>query len=195
MGDVKSTTETAPAASELELRAERGELTPLDTQRIEWAKALQAGAPDGKPIAEIARALGVQRSTLSRFAGSPVYAQCVALLAKPALLVAKADAQRAVDNARNRMSEALALGVDYFIGCFEKAEDGATYKDEGKAMWATQQLKLGDMLAGDNANKGQIIVTDEAMRALIGAIRHDDAVRERDPVARAIDITPSKDGE
>jgi hypothetical protein len=182
---------TAPAASELELRAQRGELTPLDQQRIEWARALRDETSKGTPIAEIARTLNVQRSTLSRFAGSPQYAQCLALVDKPALLANRADAERAIENARNRLGEALALGVDYFLGCFTKAEDGVTYKDEGKAMWATQQLKLGDMLAGQGANKGNFVVTKEAMEALIGAVRHDDKVREADPVADAIDITPT----
>lgn len=173
--------------TELEIRAARGDLTFGDQRCLQHAKAARDGLAAGKTIAAIAAELGdISRSSLTRFIGSAKFKGALRVIESGGLATrADVDEETALETARRTLAGTLPDALDFLIYCFKRDEEKPSrpYKDEGLAQWATERLLKSTGLTDPKVNGGAapaIVVTAEAMQVMLGAIRGDDSVREKD---------------
>lgn len=171
---------SAPVEHEIERRAACDSLNEGDKVALRRSKAVNEALTAGKTIADAARELGdVSRSVLSRLYDTDLYRACLRVLARPRNVLQAEEAESALNRARHLLALTLPDAVEYLRSCL--AKDPATGKpaDTGLAQWATQELLKMGALKQDGAN-GAVgaVITPEAMRVLLGAIRGDDKKRE-----------------
>lgn len=174
--------EAAPV-HELEVRAAAGALTEDDRRWIRRAKLLRGGMLAGRSVGSIATELGdVTRPRLARYLDSPAYH--AALRAAEIVPAARElTEEEAIEAARKYLSNQLPEAVDFIKSCFERDETklGRPYLDAGNAQWATQVLlkAAGIGEKGSVAAAAPVMITADAMRVMLGAIRGDDEMREQ----------------
>jgi len=175
-----SPTEPDVVEHEIERRYACESLNEGDKQALRRAKVLNETLKAGQTIAEAARALGdISRSALSRFANSDLYPACLRILARPKDVLQAEEAESAISRAKHILALTLPKAVEYLRSCLENDVTTGRPADDSLAQWATQELlKLG-ALKQDGAVAGAgAVITPEAMRVLLGAIRGDDKKRE-----------------
>lgn len=184
-----------PVEHEIERRAACDSLNEGDKVALRRARALKEALDAGKSIADAARELGdVSRSVLSRFANTDHYHACLRVLARPKSVLHAEEAESALNRARHLLALTLPDAVEYLRSCLAKDPVTGKPTDTGLAQWATQELlKLG-ALKQDGANGAAgAVITPEAMRVLLGAIRGDDKKRETAVTVTAT-VVPSLPG-
>lgn len=180
MGTDVATIDADVAESEIERRAECDSLTDADRTALRRAKALRDGLAKGRSISDIAREDGtISRSVLSRFANTELYLACVRILSKPTSTLDREEDTVAVAKAKHLLALTLPDAVEYLRSCLEKDVTTGKPADPGLAQWATQEiLKLGALKTDGASMAGTAVITAEAMKTLLGAIRGDDRKRE-----------------
>jgi hypothetical protein len=166
---------------EIERRDVAGALSARDRLILKRAKAIRDSRISGKSISDTARDLGdCTRSVLTKLiADTPLYDACLRILSKTNNVVSHEEAETAVATAKQLLAITLPSAVQYLRSCLELDPTTGKPVDMGLAQWATQELlKLGALKTDGASMAGTAIITAEAMRTLLGAIRGDDKKRE-----------------
>lgn len=180
--DDDETVATAEAVveHEIERRNRAGNLTAPDRNFLRRSRIVREQRADGLSYEKICREFltDVDRAGLSRYVNSPLHAACLRIIDGPISLIDKEDAEDALKRAKHLLAMTLPDAVEYLRTCLWKDPSTGKPMDQGLAQWATQEvLKLG-ALKSEGAHQGaQVVLTAEAMRTLLGAIKGDDAKR------------------
>lgn len=166
---------------EIERREASGALSARDRLILKRAKAIRDAKISGKSMSDAARELGdCTRSVLTKLAADEaLYDACLRILGKTNNVVNHEEAETAVATAKQLLALTLPSAVQYLRSCLELDPTTGKPVDMGLAQWATQELlKLGALKTDGASMAGTAIITAEAMRTLLGAIRGDDKKRE-----------------
>lgn len=166
---------------EIERRATAGSLSARDRIVLKRAKAIRDAKIKGWSMNEAARDLGdCTRSVLTKIiADEPLYDACLRILAQTNNVVSHEEAENALATAKQLLAITMPSAVHYLRSCLELDPTTGKPVDMGLAQWATQELlKLGALKTDGASMAGTAIITAEAMRTLLGAIRGDDKKRE-----------------
>lgn len=165
---------------EVERRHRLGQLTAPDREFLRRSKILREKRADGLSYGAITREFitDIDRAALSKYANSPLHEACLRVLDGPVSIIDKEDAEMALKRAKHLAAITLPEAVEFLQLCLQKDPTTGRPADAGLAQWATQELlKLGALKVESAHTGAQVVLTAEAMRTLLGAIKGDDEKR------------------
>lgn len=187
-----------PRRSPLERRLLSGELTAQDKQDLALARQVRKLRQEGATILECARLTGSTERRLQQWMKRSTYAALDAYLGN---LEGDAPADEQVEEivrtAKSQFAQFAPDAIDYYKECFarnpveEQIEKG-TFKDDAKAMWATDKVSKGlGLTEPEHAVRPVINIQHAYIRHETNLVQSDDA--EAVAASKAIDVTPERD--
>jgi len=178
----------------LKRRLTTGTLTPEDKERFELTRRLRELRRDGKTIEECAGLLGMRREMIGQFMRRGVFEAFSQHLESLERGTDEKAVEHVVRMARKDFAGFAPDAITYYRSCFmrnaeeERAEKGE-FKDDAKAMWATDKVSKGlGLTEPETAVRPIVHINVGYIRNEMLRVAEDDA--EAEAAARAITVTP-----
>lgn len=160
-----------------------------DKALVETVKRIRAYQRKGASELEISRAIGMQARAVNKLIVGPSFAVISAHLEE----IERGDDTKLVDKivrqAKQDFAQFAPDAIRYIRECYARSEDGKTWKDDGKAQWATQLVAKGlGLTEPETAVRPQINIAGHYIHVETTQVKEDD---EEARVSAAIDITPA----
>lgn len=169
----------------LQRRLETDTLTPEDRERFDLARKLRELRREGLSMRAIAERLGKGESGLTQFMRRGVFAVFNGYLQGLEKGEDEVACDEVVRKARVDFRALAPDAIEYYRSCYARDAEGA-WKDDAKAMWATERVGRGlGLTEPDIAARPVIQINIAHIRAEAAEVAEDDALA-RD----AIDVTP-----
>lgn len=132
----------------LERRLAANELLPADKEQLELTRRVLALRREGATQAEIGAAVGQSVNMIQKFMGRSAYRLFVAHLQRVEQNDDDKLTQDTVRKAKAQFAGFANDAIDYYRTCFarnaeEDHEDKGVFRDDAKAMWATEKVSKG----------------------------------------------------
>jgi len=185
----------AVRVSGLEKRLQSDTLTTREKERYELARQIRTLQGQGKTLHQVARTIGVSSALVEQFVRRGVYKTYCAHLDKLAVGEDQLAIDKVVHNAKQEFASFAPDALAYYRTCFirnpiEDRADKGEFKDDDKAMWATEKVSKGlGLTEPEHAVRPIINISVGHIHAEMKRVAADDA--EAEAASRTIDITPT----
>jgi len=186
----------SPIVRGLRNRLEADTLNPEDKKKMALAKELRTLRKQGLTLAQCSAKLGINEHQAEQFARRGVYKLFCQYFEE---LERTTDEEKACEIARETKRQFVAFGPDalaYYRTCFlrnppDEQEEKGEFKDDAKAMWATERVSKGlGLTEPEQTGRPVININIAHIRAEQEMVNADDA--EAAAAAKAIDVTPTQ---
>jgi len=185
----------APCVRGLRSRLASDTLRPRDKERMAFTQRIRTLRKQGRTLAQCAQEMGVGESKVVQFTRRGMYKIFCEYLATAEQAAQEITGSDVVRQARQEFATLAPDAMAYFRSCYQRhpPEDQPAlglFKDDAKAMWATDKVAKGlGLTEPEHAVRPVIHINVGSIRVEMAQVAADDAEAAR--AAKVIDVTPT----